>query len=139
MKDKILILHLFEFLNKKRNKEMPFIWTATNFPDSIPNSEYLSRENIMIFKKRINEIPKFILRCKNLKILDLSWNNIKKIENLENCKKLERLDLSYNAIETLNGLPEFNYLHQINLRSNEISAEEINKFTKSHLKWQVYS
>ncbi|ODV60672.1 L domain-like protein [Ascoidea rubescens DSM 1968] len=69
--------------------------------------------------------------CKNLKILDLSFNlNIKKIENIQNLKKLKKLILyrcNLNKIENLDSNQNLQYL---DLGGNNISKVE----NISHLK-----
>jgi len=66
---------------------------------------------------------------KNLKILSLGRNNIKKIEKLEDVSgTLEELWLSYNGIEKLDGLSEMNSLRVLYLSNNKIKDwDEISK------------
>ncbi len=56
----------------------------------------------------------------NLRILDLSFNQIKKIENLQNLKKLEKLFLTQNKISEIEGLESLTELRVLELGSNKI-------------------
>lgn len=82
-----------------------------------------------------NQIEKMVPLpgCKNLKILSLSRNNIKKIEKLDDiCDTLEELWLSYNSIEKLSGLENATKLRVLYLSNNEIkSFDELERI--SHL------
>jgi len=55
-----------------------------------------------------------------LKQVDLSNNDLRKIENLEQLKYLQYINLSCNKIRSLNGLQDHHLLEEINLDSNEI-------------------
>jgi len=55
-----------------------------------------------------------------LKSLNLSHNNIKKIENLETLKYLEVINLSRNSIRSMKGLQNHNLLQEIDLEENQI-------------------
>lgn len=68
-------------------------------------------------------------RLKNLKILSLARNNIKRIQNLEDvAATLEQLWLSYNQIESLNNLAPLQKLHTFYISNNRIKSwEEVAK------------
>ena len=68
-------------------------------------------------------------RLKNLKILSLARNNIKRIQNLEDvAATLEQLWLSYNQIERLDNMAPLQKLHTFYISNNRIrSWEEISK------------
>lgn len=55
-----------------------------------------------------------------LKSLNLSQNNIKKIENLETLKCLQIINLSKNSIRSMKGLQNHNLLQEIDLEDNQI-------------------
>ena len=78
--------------------------------------------------ERINPLP----GLKNLKILSLGRNNLKKIEKLEDVTgTLEELWLSYNKIEKLDGLQGFNKLRVIFLSNNKIKGfDELAKMVR---------
>lgn len=96
---------MFKLIKSKRAKELPFEWTAINYPNSIADSIYKSKTSISLKTvEGLLRIPKFLLKCINLVELDLRGNRITTIENLENCKKLERINLANNYLTTLDGL-----------------------------------
>mmetsp|Transcript_45104 Transcript_45104/g.59796 ORF Transcript_45104/g.59796 Transcript_45104/m.59796 type:complete len:193 (-) Transcript_45104:151-729(-) len=68
-------------------------------------------------------------RLKNLKILSLARNNIKKIQNLEDvAATLEQLWLSYNLIERLDNLAPLQKLNTFYVSNNKIrSWDEVAK------------
>ena len=68
-------------------------------------------------------------RLKNIKILSLARNNIKKIANLEDvASTLEQLWLSYNIIERLDNLGSLQRLHTFYISNNRITRwDEIGK------------
>ena len=72
-------------------------------------------------------------RLKNLKILSLARNNIKRIQNLEDvAATLEQLWLSYNQIERLDNLAPLQKLHTFYISNNKVrNWEEVAKC--SHL------
>jgi len=78
--------------------------------------------------ERINPLP----GLKNLRILSLGRNNIKKIEKLEDLAgTLEELWLSYNKIEKLDGLTGMNKLRVLFLSNNKIkNFDELVKLVK---------
>eukprot|EP00928_Gymnodinium_smaydae_P079825 TRINITY_DN63667_c0_g1_i1.p1 TRINITY_DN63667_c0_g1~~TRINITY_DN63667_c0_g1_i1.p1 ORF type:complete len:240 (+),score=60.50 TRINITY_DN63667_c0_g1_i1:118-837(+) len=60
-------------------------------------------------------------RCCNLRWLDLSRNQIVKMENLRGLSELVFLDLSFNKIEVVQGLAGLAKLEKIGLQSNPIA------------------
>lgn len=70
-------------------------------------------------------------KLKNLKILSLSRNNIKRIMALEDVGgTLEELWLSYNAIEKLDGLQPCVKLHTLFIGNNKIKSwDEVSKLS----------
>jgi len=68
-------------------------------------------------------------RLKNLRILSLARNNIKRIQNLEDvAATLEQLWLSYNQIERLDNMAPLQKLHTFYISNNKIrSWEEVSK------------
>ena len=71
-------------------------------------------------------------KLKNLKILSLSRNNIKRIMALEDVGgTLEELWLSYNAIEKLDGLQPCVKLHTLFIGNNKIKSwDEVSKLSQ---------
>ncbi|MFX1397094.1 MAG: leucine-rich repeat domain-containing protein [Promethearchaeota archaeon] len=85
--------------------------------DGLTNLENLKVLNIS--KNNINKIGNLnILKC--LEELDLSHNKIKTIENLYNLRKLKTLNLEYNEIEQIQGLESNIALETLNLNHNKI-------------------
>ena len=72
-----------------------------------------------------------------LKILELSYNNITKIENLQELISLTCLDLSHNNIEVIENLDLMNNLEKLNLNNNKITKieglSELKKLKKLYL------
>ena len=69
--------------------------------------------------ERIVALPKL----KNLRILSLARNNIKRINNLDDVGlTLEQLWLSYNQIEKLDGLGQCMKLHTLFLSNNRVKS-----------------
>ena len=68
-------------------------------------------------------------RLKNLKILSLGRNNIKRIMGLEDVgQTLEQLWLSYNQIDRLDGLAPCIKLHTLYMSNNKIKSwDEVSK------------
>ena len=80
-------------------------------------------------------------RLKNLKILSLGRNNIKKIANLDDVAgTLEQLWLSYNQIQRLDNLAPLQKLHTFFISNNKINNwEEVAKCSQlSELKSVVF-
>ena len=71
-------------------------------------------------------------RLKNLKILSLGRNNIKRIMGLEDVgQTLEQLWISYNAIDRLDGLQPCIKLHTLFISNNKIKAwDEVSKLAQ---------
>ena len=68
--------------------------------------------------KGLDEIPKEIKLLKNLKILDLSYNEIKEMENLP--EGLEILNLDYNKVIDIRNIP-------INLKILSLMGNKVTK------------
>uniref|UniRef100_A0A7M5V0V0 Guanylate kinase-like domain-containing protein n=1 Tax=Clytia hemisphaerica TaxID=252671 RepID=A0A7M5V0V0_9CNID len=77
-----------------------------------------SLKNLSISNNRISKITG--LSKLNLKQLDLSYNDIRRIENLQDLEFIQYLNLSFNNIRSLRGLQEHGYLEEINLHKNQI-------------------
>ena len=81
----------------------------------------LELEDLEIYQGMISVIPVYgIGHLVRLKVLDLSFNNIKKIENIGSLICLEKLYLSNNKIEKIEGLENLNRLKVLELGSNRI-------------------
>ena len=80
----------------------------------------ISQEGITFIDSGNMTLKSFI----NLKSLDLSFNEIAKIDNLEVLKELRDLNLSFNKIETIDNLGKFPNLRTVNLNHNKIKRLE---------------
>jgi len=58
----------------------------------------------------------------NLQWLDLSFNSIQAIENLEKCTKITDLSLYSNHIKTVTGLDNLKLLNVLSLGKNRLSS-----------------
>jgi len=77
-------------------------------------------EHLGLSTNVIEKIGPGLKEMKNLKILSLGRNNIKKLENLD-CPGLEQLWLSYNRIDKLSGLDKLKNLKILYIGNNQIS------------------
>ena len=88
-------------------------------------------ENCVKLSLSTNAIDKMISlpRLKNLKILSLGRNNIKKIQYLDDVSAtLEELWISYNFVQSLEGIQSLQKLHTLYMSNNKISKwDEIGK------------
>ena len=74
--------------------------------------------NVSISHNKLTKISG--LEALPIKQLDLSYNYIRKIENLQSLKCLQYINLGYNSIRSLRGLQDHELLEDINLRYNQI-------------------
>jgi len=88
--------------------------------EQILDLRYQNIENI----KKIEEIED---RYRKIQELDLSNNNIKDLDGIENFTNLKTLNLNNNKIKSIKNLERLKKLHHISIRNNNIS--EINDIT----------
>ncbi len=72
----------------------------------------------------LEKIPKIISNFSYLRVLDLSLNQISKIEELDDLTKLEVLNLHNNRISKISGLHKLFKLKRLNLGKNDIKIIE---------------
>jgi len=72
------------------------------------------------FDHVLKHIPLNLDLFEHLKQLNLSYNYIKKIDNLQNLSKLTLLDLSFNQIQKLENIGHLRQLKSLNLNNNKI-------------------
>ena len=79
------------------------------------------------YQEKISHLGNSLQKFTRLKELDLSRNCLVSLEGLENCKHLEKLNLYYNNIFSLKELERLKYnptLSELDLRLNPITKEE---------------
>lgn len=118
------LLKIFEYIKKRKNKPIPFDWIVHRFPEKLTPEQCLQVQELILRNMDLNEIPKYVSYCKNLRTLRISNNNIKKIEHLENCTKLELLNISNNQITKIEGLDSCVNLNHLALSKNNITKIE---------------
>eukprot|EP00483_Globobulimina_turgida_P003999 UN04007 len=88
--------------------------------DSVVLGQLVECEQLSLSTNQIDKIAP-LPGCKNLKILSLARNNIKKIEKLEDvADSLEELWISYNLVEKLSGLENLTKLRVLYMSNNQI-------------------
>ncbi|ODV59497.1 L domain-like protein [Ascoidea rubescens DSM 1968] len=117
---------------RKINKLEPIL--KPNFFENIKNLEVLQLK-VMCFK----EIPVGINLLFYLENLDLSCNQISKIENLEELINLKELILFRNDIEKVENLENLKNLETLDLSLNEISISGLSNALSSLHKFKLAS
>ena len=122
---------------EQKNGISPQEATEVNLMCQLPNplekldNEINQFENCEKLSLSTNSIIQIVpmQRLKNLKILSLARNNIKRIQNLEDvAATLEQLWLSYNQIERLDNLAPLQKLHTFYISNNKLrNWEEVAK------------
>lgn len=130
---------LFSRLNttKMRKKGLVMEIEGLIYPSQ---AKYLEKVSPYTFSKPLDDIDSLqgIEHFTNLKNLNLSHNNIVKLEPLRNLNKLEILKLHYNKIEEVNNLIKLKNIKELDLRKNKIvkvdfSESELNNLKKLYL------
>ena len=67
----------------------------------------------------------------NLRVVDLSNNNIQNIQPLTKLPKLFSLDVSNNKLQSLNGLESLSVLNKLNVSSNKLTDADVLQEVKS--------
>ncbi len=76
---------------------------------------------IAICSFELTEIPKALLKCKALTMLNLGQNKIRNILNLAEFKSITDLDLSQNQISDISSLKKLKSIQKLWLSENQIS------------------
>jgi Leucine-rich repeat (LRR) protein len=92
--------------------EIPENFSATNL------------NNIAMCGCNLKQIPDFVFDCQDLKVLDVSYNKIEKIDNqIQKLKKLTNLNISNNPIKRLPNLDRLSKLDDFNYKNTNIDIE----------------
>ncbi|KAH8279838.1 hypothetical protein KR054_008254 [Drosophila jambulina] len=112
----------FRGMTKLRKLTLSDVRTLRSFPEL---EACHALEILKLDRAGIQEVPANLCRqTPRLKSLELKTNSLKRIPNLSSCRDLRLLDLSSNQIETIQGKP-FNglkQLHDLLLSYNRIKA-----------------
>ena len=89
--------------------------------------DYRNMQELSINQEQINFLDSnnpVLRQLVTLRKLDLSFNRILKIDNLDSLKELRELNLSFNLIETIDNLHKIPQLRSVNLNQNKIRQLE---------------
>lgn len=131
MKESQLVARFIQFLYEKRNtiSEKSLYYRIVKFPEYISEAEYRSITKLSLNNYgspyKLTKVPDALLKCINLVSLDLGYNSIISIKNLENCKKLKNLFLYYNSIYYINTLDYLPDLEYCLIHDNKMSTLDI--------------
>lgn len=126
--DVIDLVHLkvqaLEDLNLIRFKNLKRLYLRQNLIESIAELEVLpleKMEEIDLYDNRIKHISKSVNLFPNLKTLDLSFNKIRNIKNVDKLVNLENLYFVQNKISKIENLSTLKNLKNLELGGNRIS------------------
>jgi Leucine-rich repeat (LRR) protein len=89
--------------------------------------DYKNMQELSVNSEEINFLDSgnlIIRQLSALRKLDLSFNRISKIDNLDSLKELRELNLSFNQIEAIDNLHKLPQLRVVNLNNNKIRMLE---------------
>ena len=79
-------------------------------------------ETLIVSHNKLKSVGKSVSRLLNLKVLDMSFNQISDCEGISNLKKLQALNLAHNEISSLEYFNDLPMLKELDLRSNKITT-----------------
>lgn len=133
--ESIDLIHLkirsLEDLNLLRFRQLKSLCLRQNLIESISELEVLpaeTMEELDFYDNRIKHISSNLNTLVNLKNLDLSFNNIKHIKNIDKLVNLENLYFVQNKISSIENLSTLRKLKNLELGGNritEIGAESL--------------
>lgn len=112
-----------EELNLVRFKKLKNLCVRQNMIESISEVEVLpvdTIEDLDFYDNKIKHISKYINNFKHLKNLDLSFNKIKHIKNIDKLENLENLYFVQNKITEIENLSTLKKLKNLELGGNRI-------------------
>ncbi|CCH43740.1 hypothetical protein BN7_3294 [Wickerhamomyces ciferrii] len=124
------LIHLkirsMEDLNLGRFKNLKGLVLRQNLLDSISDVKNINQdiEELDFYDNRIKHISSHLNGLIKLKNLDLSFNKIRNIKNIENLTELENLYFVQNKISEIVNLDNFTKLKNLELGGNRISKIE---------------
>lgn len=110
----------------RNNRHVKELWLCGSNITSLPNEvkQMPMLEKLFIINTPMEYIDSSINNLKGLRILNLSYNRLRKISNLDNLSYLEELNLSHNNISKIEGLGNLSSLKKLNLEDNNIDKIE---------------
>lgn len=115
-------LHLEKFANLESLNLRCNLITSIHGLKDIPNKD--SMEELDFYDNRIKHISKYMNEFSHLQNLDLSFNNIRHMRNLDKLTKLENLYLVQNKITKIDGIANLTSLTNLELGGNRIEQIE---------------
>lgn len=126
-----LKIRSLEDLNLFRFKHLKSLCLRQNLIQSISELEVLPVEtmtDVDLYDNRIKHISSNVNKLVNLTSLDLSFNNIKHIKNIDNLTKLENLYFVQNKISKIENLNTLTELKNLELGGNNIQSIDEDSF-----------
>lgn len=109
--------------NLEKCKNLQKLSIVASCVDEIHNLDNNSNlQHLEIYQGLLKHISSNIAVLTNLKVVDLSFNEIRVIENLDSLIHLEKLYLSNNKISSVEGLENLSNLKVLELGSNKIRS-----------------
>ena len=87
-------------------------------------------EEISLHQLNIDRITMINSCCRELKILYLQNNNIRRIENLNRCKELRYINFAINKIRQIEGLHRCEFIEKLDFTVNRIDARGLLTFER---------
>lgn len=113
-------------LGLPRFRNLKLICLRQNLIDSIADIKLVRNKELVeeldFYDNRINHISKHVSEFRNLLVLDLSFNKIKSIKNLEGVGKLRKLFFVQNKISHIENIEHLTSLETLELGGNRVES-----------------